>query len=422
MAASFDQFFNGSFTWFTGVVEDTLDPRQMGRIRVRCFGYHTSDKNEIPTDSLPWALVVTPVTSSSMSGVGTSATGIENGSWVVGFFRDGPSAQDPIVIGTIPSISTGSDPSKGFSDPTGKNPTRPGDVDTPLEARADFKESSTFVRKKDIRQTYVEKAVPPQLTSVAVSNSSSYYVRDTWDIPSPDDVVAPVYPMNAVTHSRSGHVREVDDTPGKRRISEMHASGTYHEVDDAGNKTETIVGKRYIAILSDDHIYVKGDVNLTVDGDVRTLVKGNYHLEVEGDMTEYVKGSKQTKIGQSDQKEIGQELAVNIGSNMISRVGGDRTLITDGNKNETISGNSNINLQGNAESMTLGYNKAFISGNTELSTSGHLYLTAAQDVNIETTANFAMDANGNMELVAVGDGTIEMQGALTVEATTIDLN
>ena len=51
--ASFDQYLGGQFAWFTGVVEDNLDPQQMGRVRVRCFGYHTDDKIQIPTESLP---------------------------------------------------------------------------------------------------------------------------------------------------------------------------------------------------------------------------------------------------------------------------------------------------------------------------------------------------------------------------------
>ena len=36
----------GNFVWWTGVVEDRNDPVQMGRVKVRCFGYHTEDKNE----------------------------------------------------------------------------------------------------------------------------------------------------------------------------------------------------------------------------------------------------------------------------------------------------------------------------------------------------------------------------------------
>ena len=28
------------FVWFVGVVEDRNDPKKVGRVRVRCLGYH----------------------------------------------------------------------------------------------------------------------------------------------------------------------------------------------------------------------------------------------------------------------------------------------------------------------------------------------------------------------------------------------
>ena len=83
------------FVWFIGVVEDINDPEEMGRVRVRCFGYHNGNTDAIPTASLPWASVMNGVTSASTTGVGNSSTGLVQGSWVVGFFRDGTSAQDP---------------------------------------------------------------------------------------------------------------------------------------------------------------------------------------------------------------------------------------------------------------------------------------------------------------------------------------
>ena len=58
------------FVWFVGVVEDREDPKKVGRVRVRCLGYHTKDKVKLPTDDLPWAHVMNPITSATVSGVG----------------------------------------------------------------------------------------------------------------------------------------------------------------------------------------------------------------------------------------------------------------------------------------------------------------------------------------------------------------
>ena len=44
LAFTADQYIDGKFTWFMGVVEDRMDPEMMGRVRVRCFGFHTESR------------------------------------------------------------------------------------------------------------------------------------------------------------------------------------------------------------------------------------------------------------------------------------------------------------------------------------------------------------------------------------------
>ena len=115
----------GEFVWFTGVVEDrTSDPYKLGRCKVRCLGFHTDDTAQLPTGDLPWASMMMPITSASMQGVGETPLGPIEGTWVVGFFRDGAEAQDPVVMGTIGGIpESTSTPGEGFADPYGINPT-----------------------------------------------------------------------------------------------------------------------------------------------------------------------------------------------------------------------------------------------------------------------------------------------------------
>ena len=99
-----DQYKNGTFTWFIGTVEDIDDPKDLNRVKVRAYGYY--DNPEIKTKNLPWATVMMPVTSASIKGNGGNHH-LEVGSWVVGFFRDGPSAQDPLVMGSIATETDG---------------------------------------------------------------------------------------------------------------------------------------------------------------------------------------------------------------------------------------------------------------------------------------------------------------------------
>jgi hypothetical protein len=98
-----------NINWWTGVIEDRNDPEKLGRCRVRIFGYHTDDTSLLPTPALPWAIPLQSIFSSANSGVGTSPTGIVEGTWVMGIFLDGDEAQKPVMLGTIagkPKINT----------------------------------------------------------------------------------------------------------------------------------------------------------------------------------------------------------------------------------------------------------------------------------------------------------------------------
>jgi hypothetical protein len=87
--------------WWMGVVEDRDDPEQLGRCKVRIFGLHTENLGLLPTDDLPWAVPMQPITSAATSGVGSTPVGIVPGAWVVGFFMDGEECQQPVIMGTI---------------------------------------------------------------------------------------------------------------------------------------------------------------------------------------------------------------------------------------------------------------------------------------------------------------------------------
>lgn len=91
---------------YFGVVEERCsDPFKTGRCKVRVIGIHTENKQELPTDELPWAYPVTGINSASFSGVGHSPTGLIEGSWVVVVFGD-EFKQQPIILGSLPGIPT----------------------------------------------------------------------------------------------------------------------------------------------------------------------------------------------------------------------------------------------------------------------------------------------------------------------------
>lgn len=107
---------NKNFIFWFGVVEDRMDPLELGRVRVRVLNYHPENVNLFPTEKLPWATVLQPTTSASMSGKGVSAVGLVEGSWVAGIFADGDNGQLPVVIGSLTGMNEEVKSDENFGD------------------------------------------------------------------------------------------------------------------------------------------------------------------------------------------------------------------------------------------------------------------------------------------------------------------
>jgi hypothetical protein len=80
-----------------GVVEDRNDPLQLGRCKVRIFGYHQENADILPTADLPWARASLPLNNPTPKPP-------TEGTYVWGIFLDGDVAQEPLMIGQIPGI------------------------------------------------------------------------------------------------------------------------------------------------------------------------------------------------------------------------------------------------------------------------------------------------------------------------------
>ena len=81
-------FYGDQIRWFIGDVTSISDPLEMGRIRVRVTGIHQDNEQKIPSDNLPWAQTIVPVTEGGTDGLG-NILGIQVGARVFGIFMDG---------------------------------------------------------------------------------------------------------------------------------------------------------------------------------------------------------------------------------------------------------------------------------------------------------------------------------------------
>lgn len=251
------------FIWFIGVVEDRQDPEQLGRVRVRAFGWHTDDKSQIPTEDLPWAHVM-------QSPNIPAAYAPKEGDFVCGFFMDGDSAQNPVVMGILPGKQKEKpDYEKGFSDPRTNFSSAPTSEAYPLQSRLDESSISRLARGKT-HETVIETRERNRKTGIAGMGIS-------WE--EPKSTYAPQYPYNYVQETESGHALELDDTKGAERVHLAHKVGTYTEFDTNGNRVDKIVKDRYSVVMGKDYMYVQGDCNITVGGNCNLQVGGKFNVQ-----------------------------------------------------------------------------------------------------------------------------------------------
>jgi len=422
-----------NFIWFFGVVEDIIDPLNIGRVKVRCYGWHTDDREVLPENELPWAQVMMPVTSASMSGVGQSPTGLIEGSHVIGFFMDGETAQQPMIMGSFHGIPAPPNLAKGFTDPTGGNHTQFNLPDTPNLAYDRWTSDKISREKEKNRVKEVPTAVRSKLsTADDVSGVEYNTTKGTdankeklrpWVEPLQRGDTISNFPDNNVTQTKSGHAFEVDDTPFGERIHEYHRTGTFYEIQPDGTKVTKIIGDDYEIHAQGKYVLVKGEVNITVQGDARILYEKNLIQEVGGDYHLTVHGNRYTKIVNNDSMDIIGNRTTQVNKEEFERVTGNKTKIVGGDESQNINGNEAINILQNRQENVFGDRDNFTSGvDTEIVVSNKVVGTSA-NVNISANKNIKLTATIDSDMIAGDDVNITASDVATIVGTTkIDLN
>jgi hypothetical protein len=452
------------FVWFTGVVEDRNDPDALGRVRVRCIGFHTDKITDLPTGDLPWAHVMHPVTDPSMHGMGNSPSFLVEGTYVIGFFRDAVERQQPIIIGSLPgSPIKPSDPRQGFNDPRGKKSKQPaykydptygpypvdgntykmssghsyGETDTNRLAQSEASEThQSLINRRLMRLSGdpagtgngVPTSIAPFLEQVDPSVATQEE-RGFWEEPHPKNspelaspYVTSQYPYNHVHESESGHIHEIDDSPGAERLMTQHKSGTFEELHANGDKVVKVIGDNYEIIVGASNLFVNGNINITTNGTVRELITGDYHLEVGGDYTQKIGGNVRTKIGA---KDGGGNLMQEIRGNYGFDIAGDY-IGSVGPKSNAGSGEGEYTLTivGDETIIVGGEQRHIVSGDISFTGDSAMSITLDEDLGVKTTSGIVSIQSGTsikMEsntLMTVSSGT-----AMTIDSgTTIDIN
>jgi hypothetical protein len=354
---SYDKNFLGrnGFLWFNGVVEDRQDPQKAGRIRVRCLGYHTDNKLELPTEDLPWASVMLPTNSPGISGLG-GHTFLVEGSWVFGYFADGQDCQMPVIMGSLPGrpIEYGN-PVKGFYDPNERTvddreiSVYPRNINEPDLNRLSVNNTDlvavSLQARRDARRQNMATA---DFDATTGADGSSITASDgtTWN--EPEVPYNTVYPYNHVYESESGHILEFDDTEDAERVHLRHRTGSALEYHPSGE----------VVALNKSHHYniTEGNWQQQIDGNRELTVNGHYKLRINSDgqsnnhydiqIGPNANINIQVDTGKINLVTKQGDINVNSGGNYNVKVGGNYTMTVAGNREISVNGTTNDTTNG----------------------------------------------------------------------------
>jgi len=155
---------------------------------------------------------------------------------------------------------------KGFTDPNANYPTK---------EYAGISETNKLAQG-DVRGTVVQEKNNNRMLGAKLPGG------EAWD--EPESAFRGAYPYNKVTQTESGHIIEMDDTPGSERIHIYHKSGTYVEIDANGSMVKRTKGSSYEIIDRNGKISIAGRADISVNGACNIFVGNDANIEVEGDV------------------------------------------------------------------------------------------------------------------------------------------
>ena len=314
------------FVWWVGVVENRMDPLNLGRCQIRIKGLHSEQKIFIPTEQLPWSQPLFPINNSF-----TTPNTLKEGDMVIGFFMDGDQAQYPIVFGMFHGIpEDAAKPNQGFNDPRTANQLKSAPR-TPNQLIYNKNGSGITINEKVQASSYPLNLNEPTIDRLArnesinktivatkkasVVNGVPTATGGTWSEP-----ITPYnakYPYNKVLATESGHVTELDDTPGAERTHLYHRNGTFIENHPNGTQVEKITKDKYSIIMKDDHVYIMGKCQVTVQGDAEVFVEKNCYLKTGGNLDFKIGGNWTTTVAGSVKTTVAGSITQTSGGNTV---------------------------------------------------------------------------------------------------------
>jgi len=254
---------------YIGVVEDNLDPEEMGRVRVRIeYLFGSFSVGDVPTDHLPWWNCKMPV------GLGSRADSSafhvpEIGSQVTVMFP-----YEDINYGIVDGIIRGKKQITNTSNPNAHDQNKlkyDGDTNGGAypDANTNVASGESFTQE-DIQPT--SDAAGKELNN-GLNVSKMKFEKLSGDMTQD-------YPESYGWIDKIGNWFKANKHPDKKTVEFVHNSGSKFKIDKDGNV----------------FAHITGNLKLIVDGDTFTQTKNAGHV---------YKGGRYTRVNNNEETQVG---------------------------------------------------------------------------------------------------------------------
>ena len=225
------------------------------------------------------------------------------------------------------------------------------------------------------------------------------------------------YPYNKITQTESGHIIEIDDTPGAERLQVYHRTGTFIEIDSTGTVVKRTVGSSYEIIDKNGYVSVTGDASVSVKGNVKIYVGGDADIEVDGDTNikcfNDITMEAAGRIDMSATEEINLRSAnINLEADVDLSMKGDVNAFLH-TTDMFLKANNNIKIQALNNMYTRANNDVFMDAinNFHMVSGQNMYAKSGTSFNTVAGSSWFARAGSTLNLQA--GSTINMDGSQT---------
>jgi uncharacterized protein (DUF2345 family) len=375
---SSEQIFPGVYR---GVVEDTNDPEQRKRYRVRVFTLHP---DSIPSGNLPWA--ESALFAGKMFG---DLSGFELGDPVFVMFEGG-NRRFPVVVGGSMSASGGI-------------------PDAPAEVRGNYPETQKRWVRLDRVGNLIEMSPIPEERWIRIQsgeavialrmNDGSVEIRSNSQV----QVTAPQVAVDAteqVTVKTKTLIAQVDETATIRSADVVNVQGATKI--NIGRYEDPILGPVLpqttdeVDIRANNNIKAESGGTIDVDATSNITVDTQATFALEAQTEVQIHGVSKTTVSSDGDVEVNSEANVKVNAAQNVEVNADQKVVIGAATTVEITGQQGVTIKAAASNLTIQAE----AGNMTIEAQGNVNVTASAAATIESTGPLTLKSNVQVKLEA----------------------